>query len=63
MKTHNEMIQEWLQDAEFKREYDALAAEFALFDERKARLIGKSDAPDDGDGDGRQPYNTHNKPD
>lgn len=118
MKTHNEMIQEWSKDPQFKREYDALEAEFALFDEllkaRQAagltqtevaermgtkasaiarleagggnkshspsiatltryaqavgcqlevRLIRESNAPDDGDGNGRQPYNAHNKPD
>ncbi len=32
MKTHEQMIQTWMQDAEFKREYDALTSEFALFD-------------------------------
>jgi transcriptional regulator with XRE-family HTH domain len=33
MKTHNELVEQWLQDAEFKKEYEALAAEFSLFDE------------------------------
>jgi len=33
MKTHDELIREWKEDAEFVREYDALEAEFALFDE------------------------------
>ena len=33
MKTHDEMMQDWLEDAEFRQEYDALAAEFSLFDE------------------------------
>lgn len=32
MKTHREMINEWMQDPEFVAEYDALAEEFALFD-------------------------------
>ena len=33
MKTHDEMVREWLQDPAFVREYDSLAQEFALFDE------------------------------
>lgn len=33
MKTHDEMVQEWKQDPAFVIEYDALAEEFALFDE------------------------------
>ena len=33
MKTHREMINEWMKDPEFVAEYDALADEFALFDE------------------------------
>jgi predicted transcriptional regulator len=33
MKTHDEMVQEWEQDPEFVREYEALQADFALFDE------------------------------
>jgi transcriptional regulator with XRE-family HTH domain len=33
MKTHEELMQKWQQDPEFRREYEALAAEFALFDE------------------------------
>ncbi len=33
MKTHDEMINEWMQDSAFKKEYDALGSEFALFDE------------------------------
>ncbi len=33
MKTHNEMINEWMQDPTFKKEYDALAPEFIFFDE------------------------------
>ena len=33
MKTHDKMIKEWRQDPEFKKEYDALESEFALFDE------------------------------
>jgi transcriptional regulator with XRE-family HTH domain len=33
MKTHDEMVREWKEDPEFKREYDALEGEFSLFDE------------------------------
>jgi len=33
MKTHQEMIDNWMQDPEFRKEYEALEAEFALFDE------------------------------
>ena len=33
VKTHREMIDEWMRDPEFVAEYDALADEFALFDE------------------------------
>ena len=33
MKTHREMIDEWMKDPKFVAEYDALADEFALFDE------------------------------
>ena len=33
MKTHREMIDEWMEDPDFVAEYDALADEFALFDE------------------------------
>ena len=33
MKTHDEMVAGWKRDPEFRREYDALEAEFALFDE------------------------------
>ncbi len=32
MKTHERLIQEWMQDPVFVREYDALEEEFALFD-------------------------------
>ena len=32
MKTHDQLIQEWMQDPAFLREYDALEEEFALFD-------------------------------
>ena len=32
MKTHDEMVAEWLQDPAFKAEYDSLEEEFALFD-------------------------------
>ena len=38
MKTHKEMIDEWMKEPEFVAEYDALADEFVLFDEMlKAR--------------------------
>ncbi len=33
MKTHDEMINEWMRDPAFKKEYDALESEFVLFDE------------------------------
>ncbi|MBS1254608.1 MAG: Antitoxin HigA1 [Deltaproteobacteria bacterium] len=33
MKSHNEMVSKWMQDHNFKAEYDALESEFALFDE------------------------------
>jgi len=33
MKTHNELVQEWMQDPDFVREYDGLEQEFTLFDE------------------------------
>ncbi len=33
MKTHDEMINEWKQNPEFKKEYDGLEEEFLLFDE------------------------------
>jgi len=32
MKTHKQMVEAWMQDDEFRGEYDALATEFALFD-------------------------------
>jgi len=32
MKTHDEMVGEWMQDPAFAREYDGLEQEFALFD-------------------------------
>ncbi len=38
MKKHKELIDEWIEEPEFIAEYDALADEFALFDEMlKAR--------------------------
>ena len=38
MKTHREMLDEWMKEPEFVDEYEALADEFALFDEMlKAR--------------------------
>ena len=33
MKTHDEMVHEWMQDPAFVREYDALAQVFTQFDE------------------------------
>ena len=33
MKTHDEMVREWIEDPDFKREYDALEGKFSLFDE------------------------------
>jgi hypothetical protein len=33
MKTHDEMVRDWVQDPAFVREYDGLEQEFALFDE------------------------------
>lgn len=33
MKTHDEMVAEWMKDPEFKIEYDSLEEEFALLDE------------------------------
>lgn len=32
MKTHDEMVADWMKDPEFKAEYDALDEEFTLFD-------------------------------
>ena len=38
MKTHRKLLDEWMKEPEFVAEYDALADEFALFDEMlKAR--------------------------
>jgi transcriptional regulator with XRE-family HTH domain len=33
MKTHDEMVREWMQDDAFVQEYEALEEEFLLFDE------------------------------
>jgi transcriptional regulator with XRE-family HTH domain len=33
MKTHDEMVAEWMKDPEFKVEYDSFEEEFALLDE------------------------------
>lgn len=33
LKTHKEMISEWMEDPDFKNEYDALEGEFALLGE------------------------------
>ena len=53
MKTHRELIDEWRKEPEFVAEYDALADEFALFDEMlTAKKMGtvvphrKGQAPD-----------------
>jgi transcriptional regulator with XRE-family HTH domain len=32
MKTHDEMVADWMNDPKFKTEYDALEEEFNLFD-------------------------------
>jgi transcriptional regulator with XRE-family HTH domain len=32
MKTHDEMVADWMKDPKFKGEYDALEEEFNLFD-------------------------------
>ena len=32
MKTHDEMVADWMKDLKFKGEYDALEEEFNLFD-------------------------------
>ena len=42
MKTHDEMVAEWMKDPEFKIEYDALEYEFELLEEcLKARKRSK----------------------
>lgn len=50
MKTHNEMLTEWKKDPTFKQEYDALEAEFLLFDEllraRKEAGLTQADVAD-----------------
>ena len=33
MKSHDEMVADWMKDPAFKQEYDALESQFALFDE------------------------------
>lgn len=33
MKSHNEMINKWMENPDFKQEYEALEAKFTLFDE------------------------------
>ena len=33
MKSHNEMVKKWKQDPTFQKDYDALRAEFLLFDQ------------------------------
>jgi len=45
MKTHDEMVAEWMKDPEFKIEYNSLEEEFALLDEvlkYTRRPIGKA---------------------
>ena len=47
MKTHREMLDEWMKEPEFVAEYDALADEFALFDKMlKARKNADSTQAD-----------------
>lgn len=47
MKTHKEMVDEWMKDPEFKAEYDALDGEFALLKEmlraRKAARLTQAE--------------------
>ena len=33
MKTHDDMVAAWMEDAQFKEAYDALGGEFALYQE------------------------------
>lgn len=33
MKSHDQMVAEWMKDTAFKQEYEALESQFALFDE------------------------------
>ena len=33
MKSHDEMVAEWMKDPAFKKEYDGLESQFRLFDE------------------------------
>ncbi len=33
MKAHEQMMNEWMQDSAFKKEYDALELEFAIYEE------------------------------
>ncbi|MBE2224132.1 MAG: helix-turn-helix transcriptional regulator [Anaerolineae bacterium] len=50
MKSHNDMLKEWKQDPAFQQEYDALEAEFLLFDEllnaRKEAGLTQADVAD-----------------
>ena len=50
MKSHDEMVKEWKQDSAFQQEYDALEAEFLLFDEllnaRKEAGLTQADVAD-----------------
>ena len=50
MKSHDEMVKEWKQDPAFQEEYNALDAEFLLFDEllnaRKEAGLTQADIAD-----------------
>ena len=50
MKSHNDMVKDWQQDPAFQQEYDALEAEFLLFDEllnaRKEAGLTQADVAD-----------------
>ena len=50
MKSHKEMVKEWKGDPAFQQEYDALEAEFLLFDEllnaRKEAGLTQADVAD-----------------
>ena len=47
MKTHKKLINEWMEDCEFKAEYDALEEEFSLLKEilraRKSTKLTQAD--------------------
>lgn len=50
MKSHNDMLKEWKKEPAFQQEYDALEAEFLLFDEllnaRKEAGLTQADVAD-----------------